>query len=260
MTSQLDRAHQNLLDTIHHRMKCAAGLWLEGEGWCIYDLGAGTSDSHLAGASIDPDGDAATLLQTLQNTPLQSRDKTAIRVHPQARAHAAPVLERAGFQCEEDAGYPIMSIDHPVVREVTHRVELIPLTSDGEQLVAQAEPVFRSGFTTLTPAETGKMLARGVWTSDPHWRIGVARDESGRVVATGMLTRAPGSRTAGLYYIATDAQFRGRGYAKDLCTLLTNQAFEDGADLVILQASTLGEFVYRHLGYVEIGRYFPYSR
>lgn len=43
--------------------------------------------------------------------------------------------------------------------------------------------------------------------------------------------------------------------AKDLVAHLTNRAFDNAASLVILQASTLGEFVYRHLGYEEIARF-----
>lgn len=261
MENLLEAAHQNLVDTIRRRVQYANGLWVEGDGWQLYDIGTDTADSHLRGATLGADADAATLLEELESRGYLEGEAVPLRVHPRAFDRVRPLLEQRGFACAEEAGYPIMAITRPVSRELAHTVQLVPLDPIGEDVAAEAIDTLRSAFTSLTQSDAEKMMCTGAWTSDPGLRLAVIRDaQSGRIVCAGKLTRTQDSPVAGLYYISTDSHERGKGYAKDLCTVLTNHAFEGGAQAVILQASTLGEFVYRHLGYEEIGRYYPFSR
>lgn len=261
MDSLLESAHQNLVDTIRRRMQYANGLWVEGDGWQLYDIGTDTADSHLRGATLGAAADAATLLEELEARGYLECAGVPLRVHPQALARVRSPLEQRGFACSEEAGYPIMAITCPVERELAHTVQLVPLDPSGEDVAAEAIDTLRSAFTSLTQLDAQKMMCTGAWTSDRGWRLAVIRDAlSGKIVCMGMLTRVEDSPVSGLYYISTDPHERGKGFAKDLCTVLTNHAFEGGAEAVILQASTLGEFVYRHLGYEEIGRYYPLSR
>ena len=60
---------------------------------------------------------------------------------------------------------------------------------------------------------------------------------------------------AGVYWVATIAEARGRGYAAMIMRRLSNHAFDAGARLVVLQASPFGEPIYRKLGYREFTRY-----
>lgn len=39
MENLLEAAHQNLVDTIRRRVQYANGLWVEGDGWQLYDIG-----------------------------------------------------------------------------------------------------------------------------------------------------------------------------------------------------------------------------
>jgi GNAT superfamily N-acetyltransferase len=60
---------------------------------------------------------------------------------------------------------------------------------------------------------------------------------------------------AGIYWVGTVPAMRGRGLA-ELCTrAATNAGFDLGARVASLQASPMGESVYRRLGYVEVTRY-----
>jgi ribosomal protein S18 acetylase RimI-like enzyme len=60
---------------------------------------------------------------------------------------------------------------------------------------------------------------------------------------------------AGIYWVGTLPAARGRGLA-ELCTRAAgNAGFDLGARIASLQASPMGEPVYRRMGYVEVTRY-----
>ena len=61
----------------------------------------------------------------------------------------------------------------------------------------------------------------------------------------------------GVYWVGTVPAARGKGLAA-LCTrIVGNLAFDRGAQVVVLQASVMGEPIYRAMGYREVTRY-PY--
>lgn len=60
---------------------------------------------------------------------------------------------------------------------------------------------------------------------------------------------------AGVYWVGTTPGARGRGLA-ELCTRAAgNAGFDLGARVAALQASPMGEPVYRRMGYIEVTRY-----
>jgi ribosomal protein S18 acetylase RimI-like enzyme len=62
---------------------------------------------------------------------------------------------------------------------------------------------------------------------------------------------------AGIYWVGTTPDARGKGLA-ELCTRAAgNAGFDQGARIAALQASVMGEPVYKRMGYVEVSRY-PY--
>ena len=77
--------------------------------------------------------------------------------------------------------------------------------------------------------------------------------ENQRPVATAALLFS--HRIAGVYWVATIPEARGRGYAELAMRAISNHAFDCGAKLVVLQASQFGEPIYRKLGYREFTRY-----
>jgi ribosomal protein S18 acetylase RimI-like enzyme len=60
---------------------------------------------------------------------------------------------------------------------------------------------------------------------------------------------------AGVYWVGTVPAARGRGLAELATRRATNLGFDRGARLGALQASVMGEPVYRRMGWVEITRY-----
>ncbi|MFG1610177.1 GNAT family N-acetyltransferase [Actinoplanes sp. NPDC049265] len=80
----------------------------------------------------------------------------------------------------------------------------------------------------------------------------------GRVVATAAVVLSDG--VAGLYWIATAPEYRGRGIGAELTTAAMRIARDHGVDVATLQASSMGEPVYRRLGFVEAGEVVLYRR
>lgn len=60
---------------------------------------------------------------------------------------------------------------------------------------------------------------------------------------------------AGVYWVGTIAAARGRGLAEVCTRAAGNAGFDLGGRIAALQASPMGEPIYRRMGYVEVTRY-----
>src|SRR5215813_12148312 len=86
----------------------------------------------------------------------------------------------------------------------------------------------------------------------PHIRSYLASvDGVPRAAAMVMLTHGVG----GIYWVGTVPEARGRGLAEIVTRTVTNAGFDLGARMVTLQASVMGEPIYRRMGFVEVTRY-----
>lgn len=65
---------------------------------------------------------------------------------------------------------------------------------------------------------------------------------------------------AGVYLVGTADAARGRGLAELVTRTVTNLAFDRGAPIVTLQASSMGEPIYRRMGYRELYRFTSHAR
>lgn len=65
---------------------------------------------------------------------------------------------------------------------------------------------------------------------------------------------------AGVYFVGTLESARGLGLGDLVTRAVTNRAFDEGARAVTLQASPMGEGIYRRMGYRELYRYTTYVR
>lgn len=77
--------------------------------------------------------------------------------------------------------------------------------------------------------------------------------ESERPVSAAMVLFSHG--IAGLYWVGTVIDSRGKGLGETCVKEATNEAFRRGAALVVLQASKFGEPIYTRMGFKEITRY-----
>jgi GNAT superfamily N-acetyltransferase len=87
----------------------------------------------------------------------------------------------------------------------------------------------------------------------PHLKIALARDAEGRACATALAFLSHG--IAGIYWVGTRPDARGRGLGEAVTSGVARWAFDHGARAVVLQASAQGEPVYRRMGFRVITRY-----
>jgi ribosomal protein S18 acetylase RimI-like enzyme len=83
-------------------------------------------------------------------------------------------------------------------------------------------------------------------------------EAEGRPVSTA--TAWLGDGGIGIFNVATPPEFRGRGYGRAITAKAVQAGFDDGADLAWLQASPLGEPVYRAMGFREVDTYIILGR
>lgn len=93
--------------------------------------------------------------------------------------------------------------------------------------------------------------------NDPAAHVVVARRD-GAAVATAMTFESDG--VASVQWVGTVSSARGSGLGALVTTYVTNAAFERGASSCTLQASPMGEPIYRALGYETVYRYSEYVR
>jgi ribosomal protein S18 acetylase RimI-like enzyme len=65
---------------------------------------------------------------------------------------------------------------------------------------------------------------------------------------------------AGIFSVATLPEHRRRGYGAAITARAARSSFENGADLAWLQTSTIGESVYRGLGFRQVATHMMLSR
>jgi len=172
-----------------------------------------------------------------------------VRAHADADLHAAALA--AGLV--EFGQAPAMVLerrldDVPPPPGVTlERVE-------SEAQAAEFSAVMAAAYASLgMPEDVAPAIIRHPVLVGPHIVTLLARLEDGSAAAGAMCIFTHG--VAGVYWVGTTPAARGLGLA-ELCTrAVGNAGFDMGARIAALQASVMGEPVYRRMGYVEVTRY-----
>ena len=165
---------------------------------------------------------------------------------------SADVARRLGFVHEEVI--PGMVI-RPGELAIPGSPEIEVTRVEEPARVAVAATVGAAGFEVPEKDFTG-MYTPLVATS-PGVSIYVAKAE-GRPVST--VTTWVGGGTVGIFNVATPPEERGRGYGRAITAYAVREGFNTGADLAWLQASPLGEPVYRALGFRQVETYLTLGR
>jgi GNAT superfamily N-acetyltransferase len=227
-----------------------------------YWLGWGSSDGADDGLPIYQSGLPYPLLNGVLRISDQSVDTALARARQRLGetphlwwigADSAPgTLEQLLARgAEVKSTLPVMAIDLARVTEVAVPGLEITQVADRPELTEYVE-TYADVFAiphevrpAVVDAETGYATAHSAVTRF------VGRMD-GRVVGTAQLSVSHG--VAGVYWVATRKAFRGQGIgtALTVAALLTGR--ERGLRIGSLQASGLGEPVYRGLGFATVGR------
>lgn len=127
--------------------------------------------------------------------------------------------------------------------------ELRIVQIDDAATLADAERVVIEGYPApeLQPFRPGAMWDTRILGGPLHIWVGYA---DGRAVTTGMAY--VDERVTGVYVIATLEQARGHGYG---AAITARCIAVDPLKPAVLQASDLGQPVYRRLGFVDVAPY-----
>lgn len=181
----------------------------------------------------------------------------AVHTFSRRDADLEQVLSQRGFIRQADM--PAMLADQPVTAPTIDASWRLALATSEEDIAAfihvSAQAYASLGLPSfLTPSyfvKPGALL-------DPQVSIVIARGQDGAPTAAAMALHT--GQMGGLYWVGTLPEGRGAGLAAACTAMATNLAFERGARAVTLQASHMGEAIYRRLGYREYGRTARWSR
>lgn len=128
-----------------------------------------------------------------------------------------------------------------------------------EAAIADFVTVNSAAYPSLGMPETamGEAITRYDRLLEPHLAVVVAYDDD-RPVAAAQALLSHG--IAGVYWVGTVDDARGRGLGEAVCRWVTNWAFDQGAAAQTLQASSMGEPIYLRMGYETLYRYTSWFR
>ena len=156
----------------------------------------------------------------------------------------------AGAGLVRRGGIPSMALESPA-RQETGELDVLPVRDertllDHVRLVAEA---FDWDPGDLATVFTDELLG------DPAW-LGWVGYISGEPVCTSHLL--VDGETAGIYWVATAEQHRGRGFGTVITRSAVDEAARRGCHMVGLQASPLGKPVYERMGFRVVAEYETY--
>jgi ribosomal protein S18 acetylase RimI-like enzyme len=247
-------ADLNLAAMLRHRMRTTAGAVLEErDGLLLFSIGRAVASAHLNGAlRLAPGADAPELLARARRFFDAPPREFVVWTGDEGDADLEEGLRHAGLVSAREPGIPCLvtrSRLDPGAPAPPDGIELRPVAGpdDAEDYARVAERAF-----DLSPDVARAIFAGPEGLLAPQVAAFVARS-GGVPVACALTLLAEG--IAGVYYVGTVPEARGRGLG-ELCTrAVTAAAFDRGARSVVLQASIMGEPLYRKIGYELLGYY-----
>lgn len=164
-----------------------------------------------------------------------------------AEAHGLfRIMDAPTLVCDDRVGEPVVP-DGIEVREATDETGIADLVAIDD--VAYQSLGMPAGVVTATLADHRRVLA-------PHVHTFVVYEDE-VPLACAQITITFGVGLVG--WVGTVEAARGRGLAELVTRVVTNRGFDLGAAFVSLQASSMGDPIYRRMGYRELYRYTTYT-
>lgn len=212
-----------------------------GDGWTLALAGAPlrSFNNLLIGDAAAP---VARLVDRARARAAHGRFRVRLR---EDVAIDDAVFERAGLA--RQGGIPCLVIEPAGALPVAQKVAPVLDTASLADHVAVVADGFRWAAEDVARACTPALLA------DARWR-GFVSYADGRPAAAAQLVLA-GDAGAGIYFVATREEARGRGLGTAVTAAAVNAALAAGARAVALQASPMGLPVYERMGFVRVSYY-----
>jgi ribosomal protein S18 acetylase RimI-like enzyme len=190
----------------------------------------------------------------------------AFRTDPDVPAEVL-VARADAFFAARRRGYTVMVRDTEADADLAAACRAAGLETFGEPApemicAAPVEAARPDGFDlrlVSTEAQVAELLSLPRrFLAAPNVVAVVAYDEADEPLAAAITLLSHG--VAGLYWVGTVEKARRSGLGRAVTAAVTNIAFDRGASLVTLQASVMGEPVYRAMGYQSIYHYEDWVR
>ncbi len=207
---------------------------------------------------LDPDADADEVLaRTDQWFTARGRGWTLTLREANA---ADEDLRRAADALGIDAvsGSPEMVCDAPIPERPLPAGITLGWVQDRHGMDAFVAAVDAAYGDQGFPSGTATDVVRDVRAFITPGCHSVVAYDDGRPVAAAQTLLSHGA--AGVYWVGTIPEDRGRGLGEAVTRAVTNRAFDLGARCVTLQASGMGEPIYARMGYRVLYRYVTHVR
>jgi GNAT superfamily N-acetyltransferase len=244
-------AHLNLVESSRRLFELDSGATVEaGDGWLF---GAGTASHPVisnAAFRIDDGCDPDELLERARGFFAARGRGFAVWARAEADRDLVAALERA--ELRKVFAMPEMVLDrHPDPCPAPDGVELrrVASAADAESYWEVAADAYATnGF----PEEVFASYDRheGLWADGVAAFLALLDDRPAGIAMT-----IVSHGVAGIYWVGTSQDARGRGLGQALTTAAVEAGFDTGPDLISLQASSLGRPIYERMGFEAIYEY-----
>jgi GNAT superfamily N-acetyltransferase len=158
--------------------------------------------------------------------------------------------------------FGLVPIAQPYPGMVVHSVVTMPPTAPGVAVrvvddAATLDEHLRVLIEGGLASDVAQRMFPGSWLTDPDVRI-LTGLLDGRPVGTGLAIRT--GTTSGVYNVGTRTSARRRGVGAAVTVAAIEAGRDWGCDPIVLQATEMGEPLYRELGFGIVVRYTTFSR
>lgn len=248
---KLKLADQNLADSILHRNKLSLhGVSKKAGTYILFNLGIDSMDGHLNGALCLEQTDPDILFNEAKRFFAQDNRGFVIWVRDHADLPLEAYLKEKGYAPLRIPGSTGMLTHKPIeLQNIPNGVTIRKVA--GAKEIEDYEVVVRDAFNKPADVTREMFSHERILTGESVGAWVAYRDHRPIAAATMVYS----GEAAGIYYVGTVAEERGKGLGASMTAVATNAGFELGAEVVVLQASIAGEPVYRRLGYETITHY-----
>lgn len=248
----LNIADKNLLFSIRNRMKNIENAFLEEtEDHIIFSIGTDNMDAHLNGGICLNDSKAEEFLKKIEGVFESLNRDYAIWIRDNDNSRLEEILRGKGLSPTREPGTRCMICDRRINKvniPEGFSLEVVKTEKHIEDLRLVVGGAFDKDRNTLEVMFNLNML------TNPNAKAIIAYENiSKKPVSVASMVIENG--VSGIYYVGTLEEYRGRGLGALIAERSTNLGFDLGARMCVLQASELGERVYKKLNYKGIGYY-----
>lgn len=255
-SNNLFLADNNLLLSIKNRMNNIEGSVLkETKDYIIFSIGVDSIDGHLNGGICLNDEKASEFLAEIQNVFSSLNRGYTVWVRDHDNKKLESLLKEEGLTPIREPGTRCM-IAEKRIKEVAipsdFSIEFVSTEKHIEDLKSVVKESFDKSDEVVDIMFNLKMLTN-------ENSAGIIVYENSTRKAVSVATMVIENSVSGIYYVGTLSDYRGKGLGALVAERSTNIGFDKGAKISVLQASLLGESVYKKLFYQGISYYRIYK-